>query len=615
MAPRNVRVRLKVAGLGIVFLAQSSLLDSVFAQARNAPENSPIIYQKSRQFRVPFTLKPEDAGRRKELQLWSSTDQGKSWAQRGATTPDRPAFTFDAPGDDEYWLAIRSIDQQGNSFPPEDSPIVPSMKVAVDTTPPTVKLELQVRSASLVSVRWEIQEDHIDAAKNPTLEYQLEGSSDWRPVPDVEKGLTGAAMWDTGTADPLKVRASVQDRAGNRTVEQLQIGANQPEGAAPASNVNSPTTRPESATEAKPKDALPLEAQPDNNKAVTPPSETPGSAPPTERAAESSASESGTIPKLDRPPQVSPGPDAPEVSPRVDPSRRDLPQRPTGPETTLTRPRSTSENGTTVEQSTTPRGSQVLASPQQASRSILASPQQAMSYAPTPIPLESLKPGEPQSTAEAQPRDVPPFTRRSGAGSVDHSSYEAMMAQRQPGVGESKDPAYRAERELTVSRVASRGENRIPQEHPPEIPQDPIQSSVAHRQDTPLASEAGRGFTTVPTNQTEAPVLKVASPRFLLDYAVDRPGPDGNAEVVELWVTRDGGTTWAKAGTDPDRKSPFMVELAGPGVHGLSLIARDALGFGDQPPAPGDQPKMWIQVESGPEMSNAPAANGSAVRR
>ena len=90
--------------------------------------------------------------------------------------------------------------------------------------------------------------------------------------------------------------------------------------------------------------------------------------------------------------------------------------------------------------------------------------------------------------------------------------------------------------------------------------------------------------------------IKVPSPRFLLDYAVDRAGPDGRPAVVEIWVTGDGGKTWIKQGKDPDRVSPVLVDLKGEGTFGLSLIAHDADGLGDKPPAPGDVPKMWIEV-------------------
>ena len=96
-----------------------------------------------------------------------------------------------------------------------------------------------------------------------------------------------------------------------------------------------------------------------------------------------------------------------------------------------------------------------------------------------------------------------------------------------------------------------------------------------------------------------AQTLLVPSPRFALQYAVDDAGPNGPA-VVELWATQDGGRTWTRRGEDADRTSPFEVDLGGQGTFGLSLVARSASGLGDQPPAPGDPPRMWVEIDSTP---------------
>ena len=93
--------------------------------------------------------------------------------------------------------------------------------------------------------------------------------------------------------------------------------------------------------------------------------------------------------------------------------------------------------------------------------------------------------------------------------------------------------------------------------------------------------------------------MLVPTPRFKMQYAIEDAGPDGPA-VVELWITQDGGRTWIRRGEDPDRKSPFDVDLGGEGTFGLSLVARSASGLGDQPPAPGDPPQSWVEVDTTP---------------
>ncbi len=98
--------------------------------------------------------------------------------------------------------------------------------------------------------------------------------------------------------------------------------------------------------------------------------------------------------------------------------------------------------------------------------------------------------------------------------------------------------------------------------------------------------------------------LLVANPRFKLQYAIDDAGPSGPA-TVELWITQDGGRTWIRRGDDPDRVSPIEVDLGGEGTYGLCLVARSASGLGDQPPAPGDPPQSWVEVDSTPPPSSS----------
>jgi hypothetical protein len=102
-----------------------------------------------------------------------------------------------------------------------------------------------------------------------------------------------------------------------------------------------------------------------------------------------------------------------------------------------------------------------------------------------------------------------------------------------------------------------------------------------------------------PISREAAGTLLVASPRFKLQYAVDDAGPNGPA-TLELWITRDGGRTWIRRSDDPDRVSPIDVDLGGEGTFGICLVARSASGLGDEPPAPGDPPQSWVEVDSIP---------------
>ncbi|HWE35709.1 MAG TPA: hypothetical protein VG406_03990 [Isosphaeraceae bacterium] len=131
----------------------------------------------------------------------------------------------------------------------------------------------------------------------------------------------------------------------------------------------------------------------------------------------------------------------------------------------------------------------------------------------------------------------------------------------------------------------------------PPVEADPVAAPATGAPDpNPIEPpEAGRGV----SPPTGAKTLLVGSPRFALRYAVDDAGPGGPA-VVELFATRDGGRTWTRLGDDPDRRSPFPVDLGGDGVFGLTLVARSASGLGDLPPRPGDPPQTWVEVDDAP---------------
>lgn len=110
------------------------------------------------------------------------------------------------------------------------------------------------------------------------------------------------------------------------------------------------------------------------------------------------------------------------------------------------------------------------------------------------------------------------------------------------------------------------------------------------------------------------PPILVASPKFGLQYAVEDAGPNGPARV-ELFVTPDGGRTWLSRGEDPDRTSPFDVDLGGEGRFGLKLVTTSAANQGDRPPVAGEPPQTVVEVDSaGPSVAlDRPQLSGNRL--
>ena len=77
---------------------------------------------------------------------------------------------------------------------------------------------------------------------------------------------------------------------------------------------------------------------------------------------------------------------------------------------------------------------------------------------------------------------------------------------------------------------------------------------------------------------------------------------------------RTAAAPGSAAATIPDRVSPIEVDLGGEGTYGLCLVARSASGLGDQPPAPGDPPQSWVEVDStAPAVQLQPPQVGTGV--
>lgn len=83
---------------------------------------------------------------------------------------------------------------------------------------------------------------------------------------------------------------------------------------------------------------------------------------------------------------------------------------------------------------------------------------------------------------------------------------------------------------------------------------------------------------------------------FALNYGVETVGPSGVGQI-ELWVTRNAGETWEPGGVDPDRESPFDVEVQTEGVYGFRIVVEGGNGLTGRRPQPGDLADIWVNVD------------------
>ncbi len=213
--------------IGLGLLGSLLALSAPALRVEAAPRKVVPIFHNKKAFRIPFNTDPAVRGNLKEVRLYVSNDYGASWKPAGKASPQDLSVSFRAPEDGEYWFAARSIDQKGKVTPSNDAEVEPSMKVIIDTTAPLATLEPLPRRAAVASVRWEVRDEHLDLS-SLMIEYQPLGTREWRQVPVRKPALIGMESWNAGTAEAVKVRLSVSDKAGNTQEQTITLGDGTP---------------------------------------------------------------------------------------------------------------------------------------------------------------------------------------------------------------------------------------------------------------------------------------------------------------------------------------------------------------------------------------------------
>jgi hypothetical protein len=173
-----------------------------------------IIFSKSRAFRIPFNAGVGEANL-KQLQLFYSLDQGKSWQPAAVVAPREGAFRFTADRDGYYWFTVQTTDLQGRFFPTTLENAAPSLKVVVDTKPPDVSLNPLQPRGNEIGVSWVVRDENLDLALPDALrlDYLPAGATNWLTLP--VNPVVSQHYWNPQSAGPVKVRLRARDRAGN----------------------------------------------------------------------------------------------------------------------------------------------------------------------------------------------------------------------------------------------------------------------------------------------------------------------------------------------------------------------------------------------------------------
>ena len=174
----------------------------------------------------------------KEIRLYLSMDQGKTWKLSRQANPQAGKFDFEASAPGEYWFAVRTLDGRNQLYPPSQV-LTAGLKVVVDATPPTLAIQLGQAQAGKVKMSWQANDPNLDIS-TLRLEYIQGGADRWEMVSVVPQAK-GQTAWSVPQGGFVAVRGQIFDRAGNVQQAQSQVRV---EPAAAVPNLNDPIASP-----------------------------------------------------------------------------------------------------------------------------------------------------------------------------------------------------------------------------------------------------------------------------------------------------------------------------------------------------------------------------------
>jgi hypothetical protein len=171
-----------------------------------------------RNFDIPVNLARLEQAENKptHLQLYSSLNRG-AWKEVNKLPVNglqdladaKKGFRFTADRDGEYEFSVMYHYAGGDTSPRRVDDLAPMLAVAIDTTPPTVRV-----AATANGVRWDAADDNLDT-RNVVLEAKLPSWTEWQAVKDRAFKAQDSYAWKLNPGQTLEVRVTAKDKAGN----------------------------------------------------------------------------------------------------------------------------------------------------------------------------------------------------------------------------------------------------------------------------------------------------------------------------------------------------------------------------------------------------------------
>ena len=551
-----------------------------------------------------------------------SSAAAQKWQLLDRQSPGVGQFQLSETPDGVFWFAVRTIDAGGRPHPP--GPISPELQVTVDTTQPAVDLIAEADADGKVTAVFSASD--VTGVGQFSLHYVTDTLQQWQTTTIQLTDQGGRFAFDpTDVWNSLTLRLRAVDGAGNETIikkrlqkprvatsgstrlasgplgfgnplnfgysaSQGQPSQVQPQGPTPnvpAINVpaaNGSATQSFAFGSGMPMGYPPGSSLPGNSSALPPPStgdeisqDFGRPAPPFELLPNGVAEQSG-FPERGR--AMLPGQHlgAPLSEIETLPQTAAEAMRPLQQQSSP--PSLTPSTVTTVPPTNPPTATPKSSVPPANAVESIGRPAGTPDAMPqTPFQTETIPApaGQPPAPTQLNRPALPEINSDTSASGPAVSPWSPIDSNR------PRNPSREFSTKPTPRPVT-----------PGELPQSTADSSPRQEQRRePIGSSNPLDLERL---SQRAIVRHSNSKQFSLDYEIEAIGGRG-VEEIELYGTTDGGQTWKKWGSDPDKLSPFDIETNGEGIFGFQIVVVASNGLASPRPLNGESPDIVVVVD------------------
>jgi hypothetical protein len=180
---------------------------------------------RSKRFRLNYQVDAIDPAGVKEVAIWCTRDQGKSWSRLGSIPDPHGPFPVEVDESGLYGFRLVVVSHSGlKSKLPQPGDLADKW-VRVDVDPPVARITSAPYGtngqAGKLVINWEAHDDQL-SLRPIDLAYSARPEGPWITI---ESGLrnTGSYAWAVPAETPEKVflQLTARDEAGNVQVDQM----------------------------------------------------------------------------------------------------------------------------------------------------------------------------------------------------------------------------------------------------------------------------------------------------------------------------------------------------------------------------------------------------------